>query len=131
YAAKIETRFERFLKSGALHDHDMVRIHPRWPVDGYEPLRLWPEPPRDVLSFWNYLAAALAERKLPYPAAMEAVTDLAATRSRLDAWRQAEDLPRWTELIRAFNRQAAPEFKQAEARLVVTTSEARFQIRAE
>ncbi|HEY2573822.1 MAG TPA: DEAD/DEAH box helicase, partial [Verrucomicrobiaceae bacterium] len=125
------TRFDRFLKSGELHDHDMVRIHPRWPVESYDPLRLWPEPPQDILAFWNYIAAALAERKLNFPASLECITDLETTRARLDAWRQAEDLPRWNQVIRAFIRRTDPEEKQAEARLIITSSEARFQIRGD
>ncbi|MCE9519990.1 MAG: DEAD/DEAH box helicase [Verrucomicrobia bacterium] len=131
YLLKIESRFDRFQKSGALHDHDMVRIHPRWPVESYDPLHLWPEPPRDILSFWNYVAAALTERKLNYPTALDCITDLETTRARLNDWRQAEDLPRWTQLIRTFIRRATPEQTQTEARLIITSSEARFQTRSD
>lgn len=131
FISKVQTRYDRFLKSGELYDHDLVRIHARWPVESYEPLRLWPEPPRDVMTFWNYLAAALQERKLPIPGFLDNITDLTATRAKLEAWRQAEDLPRWTERIRNFNRQTAPATRVLELRLIVTTSEARFQGRPE
>ncbi len=131
YLLKIDARFDRFQKSGALHDHDMVRIHPRWPVESHDPLHLWPEPPHDILSFWNYIAAALAERKLNYPTTLDCITDLKTTRSKLNTWRQAEDLPRWTQLIRAFIRRSDQEQTHAEARLIITSGEARFQTRSE
>ncbi|MEI6537644.1 MAG: hypothetical protein WCN98_20035, partial [Verrucomicrobiaceae bacterium] len=129
FVSKIETRFDRFIKSGEIHDHDMVRIHPRWPVESYDPLRLWEEAPDDVLTFWNHIAAALSDRKLPYPAFLDAITDLEHTRERMDAWRRAEDIPRWTSCIREFNQRPTPVTKEADVRLIITPAEARFQIR--
>ena len=129
YASKVDSRFERFRKGGSIFDHDLVRIQPRWPVEGYEALRLWPSPPEDVLSFWNYIAAAFAERKLNYPPVFECITDLAATRAKLETWRQSEDLPRWAQCIREFNRHNDPPLAHAEVRLIVTCGEVRFQIK--
>jgi len=130
YLAKVEKRYERFRALGEIHDHDLVRLNSRWPVRSYDPLKLWPEPPKDVLEFWNYLAVALLERKLTYPAFLEYVTDLAGTRARLDAWRQQEDLPRWAERIREFGQREVLEPLSTELRLLITPSEARFQCRA-
>ncbi len=130
FVSKVQSRYDRFTKSGEVYDHDLVRIHPRWPVESYEPLRLWPDLPRDVMAFWNYLAVALTERKLPYPGFLENITDLAGTRARLEEWRQAEDLPRWMERIRNFNRETIAPSRTLELRLIVTTSEVRFQGRA-
>ncbi|MEZ0389039.1 MAG: hypothetical protein ACAI34_18335, partial [Verrucomicrobium sp.] len=129
YLAKVEKRFERFRALGEIHDHDLVRLNSRWPIQSYDPLKLWPEPPKDVLEFWNYLAAALLERKLTYPAFLENVTDLIGTRSRLSAWREQEDLHRRAELIREFSQREAPLPVQRELRLLVTPSEARIQVR--
>lgn len=129
YLAKVEKRFERYRALGEIHDHDLVRLNSRWPIQSYDPLKLWPEPPQDVLEFWNYLAAALLERKLTYPAFLENVTDLPGTRARLQSWREQEDLPRWAELIREFSQREAPQPVQRELRLLITPSEARFQIR--
>lgn len=130
FVSKIEVRFDRFTKSGEIHDHDMVRIHPRWPVESYDPLRLWEDSPENVLTFWNHIAAALSERKLPYPAFLDAITDLDSTRARMDAWRREEDIPRWTECIREFNQRTVPTTCEADLRLIITPGEARFQIRA-
>lgn len=128
YLAKVEKRHERYLALGEIHDHDLVRLNSRWPIQSYEPLKLWPKPPKDVLEFWNYLAAALVDRKLTYPAFLESVTDLAGTNAKLDAWKQAEDLPRWAELIREFSQREEITLTQAELRLIITPAEARFQV---
>ncbi len=130
FISKIEARFDRFAKSGEIHDHEMVRIHPRWPVESYDPLRLWEEAPEDVLTFWNHIATALSERKLPYPGFLNTITDLDGTRARLEAWRRSEDIPRWTECIREFNQRTLPITCEADARLIITPGEARFQIKA-
>ncbi len=127
YLIKVEKRYERFRTLGEIHDHDLVRLNSRWPVRSYDPLKLWPEPPKDVLEFWNFLAVALLERKLTYPAFLEYVTDLPGTRARLDVWRRQEDLPRWAERIREFVQGEELEPVATELRLLVTPVEARFQ----
>ena len=38
FLAKIESRFTKWQQKGELIDHDMVRLHPRWPVESYEAL---------------------------------------------------------------------------------------------
>jgi hypothetical protein len=129
YLAKVEKRYERFRALREIHDHDLVRLNSRWPVRSYDPLKLWPEPPEDVLEFWNYLAVALLERKLTYPAFLEYVTDLPGTRAKLDAWREQEDLPRWAERIREFGLREEVQPIATELRLLITPNEARFQIR--
>ncbi|MFZ4767067.1 MAG: DEAD/DEAH box helicase, partial [Roseimicrobium sp.] len=131
YLTKVEKRYERFRAMGEVHDHDLVRLNSRWQVQGYDALKLWPEPPRDVLEFWNYLAVALLERKLTYPTFLDNVTNLAATRAKLEAWRQQEDLPRWADRIREFGQSEKKAIQSAELRLLVTPGEARFQSRAE
>jgi hypothetical protein len=129
YLNKVEKRYERYRTLGEIHDHDLVRLNSRWPIQSYDPLKLWPEPPQDVAEFWNYLAAALIERKLTYPAFLENITDLAATRTRLEAWREEEDLPRWAELIREFSQHETPQPQDRELRLLITPSEARLQVK--
>ncbi len=131
YVAKVEKRYERFRTLGEIHDHDLVRLNSRWPIQSYDPLRLWPERPKDVSAFWNYLAAALVERKLTYPAFMEGITDLAGTKDKLERWRQEENLPRWAERIREFTQRETPEQLTTELRLMVTPAEARLQGQAE
>ena len=127
YLGKVEKRYERYKALGEIHDHDLVRLNSRWPVRSYDPLKLWPEPPEDVLEFWNFLAVGLLERKLTYPAFLENVTDLVGTRARLEAWRQQEDLPRWAERIREFSQMDVVDPVKSDLRLLITPGEARFQ----
>ena len=129
YVAKVEKRYERYRALGEIYDHDLVRLNSRWPVQSYDPLRLWPQPPRDVLDFWNYLAAALIERKLTHPSFLDSVTNLAGTQAKLETWRQQEDLPRWAGIIREFGQRETPGPLWLELRLLVTPNEARFQLR--
>lgn len=127
FLSKVEKRYERFQSTGELLDHDMVRIHSRWPIQSYEPLKLWPKKPRNILEFWNYIAAALLERKLTYPSFLECITKLEETQAQLQAWHQQEDLPKWRNLIRSHVHQSAPALQSAELRLMITNNEVKFQ----
>lgn len=131
YAGKVEKRFQRAQLVGQIFDHDMVRLHPKWAIESTEPLALWPAKPRSVVEFWNYVALALDDRGLAFPAFMRCVTDLEATRERLHAWRQARTVPQWAERIRRFA--SAPERagarRERDFRLVITTTEARLRMR--
>jgi len=128
YLEKVEKRYERYRAIGEIHDHDLVRLNSRWPIQSYDPLKLWPVRPSNSVEFWNYLAAALVERKLVYPAFLECITDLAGTRDKLETWRQQEDLPRWAARIRSYSQRTIVPIVSAELRLLITTGEARFQI---
>ncbi|QIF03917.1 DEAD/DEAH box helicase [Roseimicrobium sp. ORNL1] len=131
YVTKVEKRYERFRALGEIYDHDLVRLNSRWPVQSYDPLRLWPEPPREVVDFWNYLAAALTERKLTYPSFLDSITDLPGVQAKLASWHQQEDLPRWASIIREFGQRETPGALDVELRLLITPNEARFQVRNE
>ena len=65
FVTKVEKRYRRYVIEGEIHDHDMVRLNPRWEIASYEPLELWPVPPGDIIEFWNYIAYAFYKRKLP------------------------------------------------------------------
>ncbi len=43
YVEKLEKRYKRYEMEQALYDTDLVRLNPKWPVEGYEPVTLWPE----------------------------------------------------------------------------------------
>lgn len=129
YLAKVEKRYERYRALKEIYDHDLVRLNSRWPIQSYDALKLWPEPPANIVEFWNYLAAALIERKLTYPAFLEIITKLDETRTALDAWRKQADIPLWTERIREFSQRDTTETAAAELRLIITPHEARFQSR--
>ncbi len=129
FLSKIEKRYQRFKETSAIYDHDMVRVHARWPIRNYEPLVLWPAPPRNAWEFWSYVAQAMTERKLPIPAFVEVITDLEQTRAQLSAWRQKESLPKWTDAIRRFLDAEPQPVTSCELRLLVTTNEVRIQYR--
>ena len=58
FVTKLEKRYRRFAIEQEIHDHDLVRLNPRWEITGYDALDLWPTPPRNILEFWNYIAYA-------------------------------------------------------------------------
>lgn len=132
FLGKIEGRYTKWLQKGDVIDHDMVRLHPRWPVEGFDALSLWPahEPPEDVLEFWNYCAYALVKKNLAWPPFMNAVTDLDATRQRFSAWEREAELARWRErTAKAVFDEAPPPRQPAAFRLLVTPRDARPQVR--
>jgi hypothetical protein len=130
FVSKIEKRYRRYVIEGELHDHDMVRISPRWEITTYEPLELWPMPPGDILEFWNYIAYAFYKRKLPYPEFMSVITDLGSVQRRMADWEQEREVASWYERIEKVNERPPQEAPLTVVfRLVATINEARLEVR--
>jgi SNF2-related domain/Helicase conserved C-terminal domain len=130
YVEKLEKRYKRFVMEHSLYDTDLVRLNPKWPVESYAPITLWPEPPADILQFWNYIATAFDKKKLPYPPFMEVITAKEATKEQMRAWEKERELAAWqARLDRVIMAPVLPP-RALELRLLVTTREARLQQRA-
>ncbi|MDB4411948.1 DEAD/DEAH box helicase [Akkermansiaceae bacterium] len=132
FVTKVEKRYRRYVIEGEIHDHDMVRLNPRWEIASYEPLELWPVPPGDILEFWNYIAYAFYKKKLPYADFMDAVTDLEAVQRRMHDWEQEREVAAWYDRIESVNERPPQEIPHTiEFRLVSTINEARVEAREE
>ena len=130
FVTKIEKRYRRYVIEGELHDHDMVRITPRWEITTYEPLELWPIPPGDILEFWNYIAYAFYKRKLPYPDFMNVITDLGNVQKKMADWEQERDVAAWYDRIEQVNERPPQDAPLNVAfRLVATINEARLGVK--
>lgn len=127
FVDKLEKRYRRFEVEGLIYDHDLVRLNPRWPVESYEPIELWPTPPRHILEFWNCLAYALSGRNLSYPRFMDVVTDLEGVETSLRAWQRERAEEEWRQTICAYVEPDLDKPLKKEIRILLTTSEARIQ----
>jgi len=130
FVSKVEKRYRRYVIEGEIHDHDMVRLTPRWEITSYEPLELWPMPPGDILEFWNYLAYAFYKKKLPYPEFMNAITDLNYVQKKMADWEQEREVAAWYDRIEQVN-ERPPQVPPIDVafRLVATINEARLELR--
>lgn len=130
FVSKVEKRYRRYAIEGELHDHDMVRLSPRWEIQSYDPLELWPVPPGDILEFWNYIAYAFYKRKLQYPEFMNCITDLAAVQKKMSEWEKEREVAAWYDRIESVNERPPQERPvTVELRLIATMNEARMQAR--
>lgn len=130
FVMKLEKRYRRFAIEQEIHDHDMVRLNPRWEIVSYEPLDLWPVPPRNILEFWNYIAYAFTKKRLPYPEFMEAVTDLEKVQRKIREWEREKEVGTWGDRIQSVNeRPPQPPVRALHMRLVSTINEAHFDWR--
>ncbi len=131
FVGKIEKRFQRFLKEGAIRDTDLVRLSPKWQVESMDPLNLWETPPTDALRFWNHIAYAFSRKNIPLPPFMEPVTDLESIAASRRETEEKARLQLWRDRI---ERAAASPTESAitplELRLLVGPSDARLQWRA-
>jgi len=126
---KLEKRYRRWLLEQKLFDHDLVRLNPKWVVAGYEPITLWPEPPRDILEFWNYIAAAFDKKRLPWPKFMEAVTSREQTKEQMREWERQRELSTWQERLERVASAEPVTAHAGELRAMVTTREVRLEFR--
>jgi|JI6StandDraft_1071083.scaffolds.fasta_scaffold00987_2 superfamily II DNA or RNA helicase len=131
YFGKVEKRFQRVQQTGTIFDHDMVRLHPKWSIQSVDPLPLWPESPKTLREFWDYVALALTDRGLPIPGFLRNVADLTAVRDRLREWRQERTVPLWKERIRRLLKDDSglgDQIRRAgDLRLLISPGEARLQ----
>ena len=128
FIGKVEKRYRRYVIEGEIHDHDMVRLNPRWEIIGYDALELWPMPPGDILEFWNYIAYAFYKKKLPYPEFLNAVTDLEGVQKKMQEWEREREVAEWYDRIESVNeRPPMDQPKHIEFRLLSTINEARVE----
>lgn len=131
FVTKLEKRYRRFAIEQELHDHDLVRLNPRWEITGYDALELWPSPPRNILEFWNYIAYAFTKKRILYPEFMNAITDLGKVQRKISEWEREKEVNTWYERIQSVNeRPPQPPRYAMHLRLVSTINEARFEYRA-
>ncbi len=130
FVVKLEKRYRRFSLEQELHDHDLVRLNPRWEITSYEKLELWPTPPTNILEFWNYIAYAFTKKRISYPEFMNAVTDLEKVQHRIAEWEKEKEISTWYDRIQSVNeRPPQPPRHALHMRLVSTINEARFEYR--
>ncbi len=129
FVGRVEKRYRRYVIEGEIHDHDMVRLSPRWEITSYEPLELWPMPPGDIIEFWNYLAYAFYKKKLPYPEFMGVITDLNYVQKKMADWEQEREVAAWYDRIEQVN-ERPPQNPPIDVsfRLVATINEARLEV---
>ncbi len=128
YVNRLEKRYRRFSIEQEIHDHDLVRLNPRWEISGYEALELWPTPPRNILEFWNYIAYAFAKKRISFPTFMSVVTDLGKVQARMREWEHEKEINTWYERIRNINeRPPQPQRVTLHMRLISTINEAHFE----
>ena len=133
YLAKVEKRYERVTLTGKIFDQDMVRLQAKWQIKSTEPITLWPEQPKTLRQFWNFIAVALADKGLVVPAFLRGIADVEGTRDSLKDWRHESTVPQWRARIRQFNEsriaKMPPRIRSLEFRLMVNVYEARLQMR--
>jgi len=130
FVTKVEKRYRRYVIEGEIHDHDMVRLNPRWEISNYDALELWPMPPGDILEFWNYLAYAFYKKKLPFPEFMNVVTDLGTVQKKMHDWEREREIAAWYDRIeQVIDRPPQDPPVEVSFRMVVTINEARLEVR--
>jgi hypothetical protein len=130
YLGKVERRFRRFELEREIFDSDLVRLNPRWPVDSFDPLTLWPTPPNDILEFWNYVSHAFEKGNYEYPEFLEVVTDREWTRQRMEEWERRREESEWRYQVEVFEKRPAEDLvENVEFRLRISTREARLMVK--
>ncbi|MEM9016200.1 MAG: DEAD/DEAH box helicase, partial [Verrucomicrobiota bacterium] len=131
FLGKLERRFRRFELEREIFDSDLVRLNPRWPVENFDPLTLWPSPPNNILEFWNYIAHAFEKANFDFPEFMEVVTDRAWTSSQMLEWERRREESEWRYRVEVFEKRPAEESVElVEFRLRISTREARLMVRS-
>ncbi len=124
---KLERRYRRFEMEQEIFDSDLVRLCPRWPVESFDALSLWPTLPKNIKEFWNYLAYTFRKAGMEYPGFMDEVTDFGWTEQQLRAWEREREVSQWRRTMGfADERPSTQEVVQGEFRLRIGGREGRL-----
>jgi hypothetical protein len=100
---------------------------------GWDALRIWPALPSDEYDFWLYVANAAMENRVPLPEFMKPITDLTGIEERLNRWKRAKEIERWSQTLgnlRLLNSVPGLVTRgETDLRLVIEEQEARIQWR--
>jgi hypothetical protein len=129
FVEKLEKRYRRYLLDQKIFETDLVRLNPKWRVESYDPIQLWPEPPRDIVEFWNYVAAAFEKKKLPTPKFMEAISNKEQTKEQMQEWERQRDIEAWQARMERVGAERETAVQHGELRAMITTREVRLQYR--
>ncbi len=129
---KLERRYRRFELEREIFDSDLVRLSPRWPVESFDPLVLWPTPPNNIIEFWNYLAHAFNKGSYEYPEFLDSVTDREWTENRMLEWEREREESEWRYQVEVFDKRPPEEaVDSVEFRIRISTREARLMWKKE
>ena len=88
----------------------------------YEPLTIWPSPPKDEHEFWLYLAHATQLAGGSIPKFMEPVSDLTKVSDRIRRWQRGREVEEWSRRLQAVSDDDAPSDATATTDLRVRLS---------
>ncbi len=130
YVSKLEKRYRRFAIEQEIHDHDMVRLNPRWEIVSYDPLELWPVPPTNILNSGITLLTPSTKNACPTREFMESITDLEKVQRKIHEWERSREVGTWYDPIQSAN-EPPPQPPRGELfmRLVSTINEGHFEYR--
>lgn len=129
FVDKLEKRYRRWMLEQKLFETDLVRLNPKWRVASYEPINIWPEPPRDIVEFWNYIAAEFEKKKLPTPKFMEAISNREQTKEQMEEWERQREAEAWQSRMDRVGGDRETVVQHGELRAMITTREVRLQYR--
>ena len=117
-----------------LMESDLRGVSPGGNFFSWQPIELWPAPPRDDYQLWLYVAWELRRRQVRMPAFMEGITDLSQIEAEMAEWERDKQIEHWKNWFRHFDGQAAlasVDTSTLELRLVLHPGEARLQWRTQ
>ncbi len=129
FVDKLEKRYRRWEIEQKLFDHDLVRLSPKWTVTSYEPINIWPSPPRNVLEFWTYIAAAFIQKKVTFPRFMECVTQTGESSEQLKEWERTRELELWQARMQRMATEQEIMIVRGELRAMVSPRDVKLQYR--
>ncbi len=103
----------------------------RLPGYSWDALKIWPEFPKDLRTFWLYIARAAADNQLKIPQFMEPLTDLKAIETHMRDWKRQQEIARWRRQMEQ-SLQSVPHpanhiQEEVDLRLCVSREESRLE----
>ncbi len=116
-----------------LNDSDLGQVCFTRNFYNWQPLALWPEPPRDDFEMWLYVAWELRRRNARWPEFMDGITDFSLIEAAIIEWERDKEIAQWNDWFRKYEGHTAAlgDNGTLELRLMLYPTEARLQWRTQ
>jgi hypothetical protein len=100
YLRRVQGLFQKVSQHRvALMPYDLAVLAPGLHDYGWQPLDLWPKPPRDDHELWLYCAWELRQRGVDAPDFMRGATDFSVIEPEMKSWLRDKEVARWRALL--------------------------------
>jgi superfamily II DNA or RNA helicase len=99
FLKRLEAVYASCRAFGRITPQDFEQLGLRIGGPRFDALRIWPEPPTNLLEFWLYIARTAQQKNLKLPEFLLPVTDYKKIENKFQRWERNEEILKWKQAL--------------------------------